>query len=71
MLLYSSFQYSYCGNNTLNVKKSTAASEKGTMAEETLWDRLRNTKFKNLKFRRQHPIGRYVERPVCCRQGFG
>jgi very-short-patch-repair endonuclease len=28
--------------------------------EETLWQHLRNGKLKGFKFRRQHPIGRYI-----------
>lgn len=28
--------------------------------ETTLWERLRNGKLKGIKFRRQHPIGRYI-----------
>jgi very-short-patch-repair endonuclease len=31
-----------------------------TEAEKKLWKRLRNRKFEGLKFRRQHPINRFV-----------
>ncbi len=31
-----------------------------TEAEEKLWQSLRNRKLVNLKFRRQHPFGKYV-----------
>ena len=31
-----------------------------TRTEEILWTCLRNGRFENLKFRRQHPIGRYI-----------
>jgi len=31
-----------------------------TGAEMKLWQELRNHKFKGLKFRRQHPIGRFI-----------
>jgi len=31
-----------------------------TEAEEKLWQSLRNRKLMNLKFRRQHPFGKYV-----------
>jgi len=30
-----------------------------------LWSRLKNKSFKNLKFRRQHPIGKYIVDFVC------
>ncbi|MEX0988169.1 MAG: endonuclease domain-containing protein [Bacteroidales bacterium] len=31
-----------------------------TKAEEVLWERLRNRSFMNLKFRRQHPLHKFV-----------
>jgi very-short-patch-repair endonuclease len=31
-----------------------------TLAERILWSQLRNKNFCNIKFRRQHPIGRYI-----------
>ena len=31
-----------------------------TEAEEKLWKRLRNRKFEGLKFRRQHPVSRFI-----------
>jgi len=34
--------------------------KQSTEAEEKLWKRLRNRKFEGLKFRRQHPINRFV-----------
>ena len=36
-----------------------------TPAEEKLWDRLRNRNFNKLKFRRQHPIDRYIVDFIC------
>jgi very-short-patch-repair endonuclease len=36
-----------------------------TDAEKVLWSYLRNRKFKGLKFRRQHPIDRYIVDFVC------
>jgi very-short-patch-repair endonuclease len=36
-----------------------------TPAEKVLWSSLRNRKFKGLKFRRQHPIDRYIVDFVC------
>ena len=31
-----------------------------TESEQTLWNRLSNKKLSGLRFRRQHPIGRYI-----------
>ena len=36
-----------------------------TTAEKTLWEIIRNRKFYNLKFRRQHAIGRYIADFYC------
>ena len=36
-----------------------------TPAEKKLWDCLRNRKFRRLKFRRQHPIDRYIVDFIC------
>lgn len=36
-----------------------------TNAEEKLWELLRNRKFENFKFRRQHIIGKYIADFVC------
>ena len=36
-----------------------------TPQEIILWSRLRGRKFKNLKFRRQHPFGGYVVDFIC------
>jgi very-short-patch-repair endonuclease/ribosomal protein S18 acetylase RimI-like enzyme len=36
-----------------------------TSAEKLLWDNLRNRKVDNLKFRRQHPIGKYIADFYC------
>ncbi len=36
-----------------------------TEAEDVLWERLRRRRLKGLKFRRQHPIGRFVV-DFCC-----
>ncbi len=38
---------------------------KQTQTEEILWQLLRNRKFHNLKFRRQHAIGRYIADFYC------
>lgn len=36
-----------------------------TFAEILLWEKLRNRRFQNLKFRRQHPISRFVADFYC------
>ena len=36
-----------------------------TPAERVLWGRLRNRQLKGLKFRRQHPLGRFIV-DFCC-----
>ena len=36
-----------------------------TPAERVLWDRLRNRRFLGLKFRRQHPLGRFIADFYC------
>lgn len=36
-----------------------------TKAERLLWSELRNRKFEGVKFRRQHPIGKYIADFYC------
>jgi very-short-patch-repair endonuclease len=36
-----------------------------TSAEQLMWDNLRNRKIDDLKFRRQHPIGKYIADFYC------
>ena len=36
-----------------------------TAVEETLWGRLRNRRLMGAKFRRQHPLGRYIADFYC------
>lgn len=38
-----------------------------TEAEKLLWKHLRNRNLAGLKFRRQHPVGRYVT-DFCCEE---
>ena len=52
-------------NLTALVELSKELRQKQTEAEEILWEILRNRKFNNLKFRRQHPIGRYIADFYC------
>ncbi len=39
--------------------------KRSTDVERLLWSRLRAKRFDDLKFRRQHPIGRYIADFVC------
>ena len=39
--------------------------KKGTVAEDLLWQELRNRKLQGMKFRRQHPINHYVADFFC------
>jgi len=43
--------------------------KESTEAEELLWDRLRAKRLAGLKFRRQHPVGRFVLDFYCVEQG--
>ncbi|MCP5463892.1 MAG: endonuclease domain-containing protein [Deltaproteobacteria bacterium] len=45
-------------NETLNFRKFLRKN--ATLAENKIWLELKNRKFKNLKFRRQHGIGPYI-----------
>ena len=42
--------------------------KKQTEAEKTLWNVLRNRKFRDFKFRRQHPFGRFIADFYCHRK---
>jgi len=42
------------------VALSKELRQKQTKSEEILWQILRNRQLNNLKFRRQHPFGRYI-----------
>ena len=41
-------------------QKSRSLRRKETFGEKILWENLRNRKFNGLKFRRQHPIDKYI-----------
>ena len=43
--------------------------QKQTPAEETLWECLRNRRLSSAKFRRQHPLGRYIADFYCHEAG--
>ena len=34
--------------------------QRSTVAEEKLWEKLRDSRLAGLKFRRQHPVGRFI-----------
>lgn len=42
------------------IKRARALRKTSTDAETLLWSRLRNRQFRNLKFRRQAPLDRYI-----------
>jgi hypothetical protein len=47
------------------IELSRELRKKSTDAEVILWEILRDKKFNNLKFRRQHPFGRYIADFYC------
>ena len=49
----------------VTVEKARKLRQRLTPAEEKLWPFLRNRRFKGLKFRRQHPIDRYIVDFIC------
>lgn len=53
------------GNRLVPVARSLRKAQ--TPAEAKLWSILRNRRLDGLKFRRQHPIGRYVA-DFCCEE---
>ena len=46
-------------------KRATELRQAQTLAEQKLWARLRRKQLYGLKFRRQHPIGRFIV-DFCC-----
>jgi very-short-patch-repair endonuclease len=50
----------YFGASPAMLKMAAELRANMTRAEKVLWDRLRNKKCCNLKFRRQHPIAEFV-----------
>jgi type I site-specific restriction-modification system R (restriction) subunit len=47
------------------VKRARELREKQTPAEDIAWDLLRDRRFENLKFRRQHQLGNYITDFFC------
>jgi len=48
------------GSNSFAFQKAEELRIRMTNAEIILWEALRNKKLSGLKFRRQHPIGRFI-----------
>jgi adenine-specific DNA-methyltransferase len=51
--------------DTLNQARQLRSDQ--TYAEMTLWSVLRNRQLSNIKFRRQHPIGKYIADFYCAK----
>jgi len=49
----------------VTVDRARELRQNETAAEKRIWSRLRAHRFQGFKFRRQHPIGRYVVDFVC------
>ncbi|MBT7143143.1 MAG: DUF559 domain-containing protein, partial [Bacteroidetes bacterium] len=50
----------YYGSNSFTFQKAEELRKHMTKAELILWEELRNKKLLGLKFRRQHPISRFI-----------
>jgi len=48
------------GSNSFTFQKAVELRNRMTKAETVLWEELRHGKFMGLKFRRQHPINRFI-----------
>jgi len=48
------------GSNSFTFQKAVELRNRMTKAETVLWEELRHRKFMGLKFRRQHPIDRFI-----------
>lgn len=55
----------YFGAKPSIIEKAIALRKEMTNAEKTLWNRLRNKQVLNLRFRRQHPIDRFIADFYC------
>ncbi len=60
-LVYAQKEY----NEKYIIELSRELRKKSTKVEDILWEILRNRKFNNLKFRRQHPLWRYIADFYC------
>ncbi|MEI6348544.1 MAG: endonuclease domain-containing protein [Bacteroidota bacterium] len=50
----------YFGASEEIIRRARELRKRMTRPEEKMWQLLRNRQFQNLKFRRQHPIGRFI-----------
>jgi very-short-patch-repair endonuclease len=50
----------YFGASEEIIRRARELRKRMTRPEEKMWQLLRNRQFHNLKFRRQHPIGRFI-----------
>jgi len=50
---------------TNNINLARTLRKNSTKQEHVLWKLLRNSNLKNYKFRRQHPIGKYIVDFIC------
>ncbi|MBT7491669.1 MAG: endonuclease domain-containing protein [Bacteroidetes bacterium] len=55
----------YYGSNSFTFQKAEELRKHMTKAELILWEELRNKKLLGLKFRRQHPISRFIADFYC------
>ncbi len=60
MVLLGRKENFYFGASEEIIKRARMLRKTMTKAEEKLWGHLRKKQFKDLKFRRQHPIGRFI-----------
>ncbi|MDD5055567.1 MAG: endonuclease domain-containing protein [Candidatus Peribacteraceae bacterium] len=52
-------------NSSRQIKLAKTLRQRQTIFEARLWSRLRNHRFHGYKFRRQHPIGRWIADFAC------
>jgi very-short-patch-repair endonuclease len=58
----------HAGAQNILFNRARALRKKMTPAEEILWRRIKDKKFLNLKFRRQHPYGHFIFDFFCFEQ---
>jgi very-short-patch-repair endonuclease len=59
------FENTFFGASQNIFENARTLRKKATDAEKKLWEKLRNRKLRNLKFRRQHPVYKYVADFYC------
>jgi cyclase len=55
----------FYGADSFTFQKAEELRKVMTPSEKLLWERLKNKQFLNLKFRRQHPINRFITDFYC------